>query len=177
MQEHLIAILATLRERTHFEDAATLLLRSVIDTAAATLASSEHDIGNRIVRAMVHHRPADGDRRLAVLDREATEVTMTGVKEAYLPSAAAWKWIVLNRQPASIDVNLALIQAEVAGGPAPTTDAELLNAGVTSQESRLRLLRRGATHVYVMPLLGMRGSVDGLVSIEAHCPSAIGQSF
>ena len=40
--------------------------------------------------------------------------------------------------------------------------------------ARMRLLRRGATHVYVLPLFGLRGAVDGLVSIEAHCPSAIG---
>src|SRR3954470_15824906 len=134
MQERLITILATLRDRTHFEGAARLLLRAVRDTAAASLAESSHGAGNRILRAMVHHRPADGYRRLAVLDREEIEATMTGVKEAFLPSAAAWKWIALNRQPAAIDVNLALIQAEVAGGPAPTTDGELLSGGLTRRE-------------------------------------------
>lgn len=177
MQERLSTLLAALRASTHFEDAATLLLRAIMDAAASTLAAGSHASGSRVLRAMVHHRPADGYRRLAVMAPEETEATTTGLKEAFLPSATAWRWIVENRQPASIDVNLALIQTENPDGPEPMTDPGLLGTGVTSHDSRLRLLRRGATHVYVLPLLGMRGSIDGLVSIEAHCPSAVGQSF
>lgn len=171
MNDRRIALLAALRACSHFEDAADVLLQVIIDAATATLTAGE----NRIVRAMVHHRPTDGYRRLAVRDADAgADPTM---KEAFLPSATAWRWIVENRQPASIDVNLALIEAEAPGGPEPTTDDSLLGTAETSQESRLRLLRRGATHVYVLPLLGLRGAVEGLVSIEAHGPAAIGQSF
>jgi len=177
MHEALNTMLAALRERAYFEDAATLLLRAALDEVKTTLAESPYAEDGQPLRAMVHHRPAEGYRRLAVMALEDAEVTMTGLEEAFLPSATAWRWIVENRQPASIDVNLALIQTESPGGPAAMTDPGLLGTGVTTQESRLRLLRRGATHVYVLPLLGLRGSVDGLVSIEAHCPSAIGQSF
>lgn len=174
MHEKLIGMLAALRERTNFEDAANVLLRAVIDVSASALAAGPYGNGGRIVRAMVHHRPSDGYRRLAVQDAD-TRDGGPGLDEAFLPSATAWRWIVENRRPASIDVNLALIQNETPGGPQPTTDPALLGEGETTQESRARLLRRGATHVHVLPLLGTRGSVDGLVSIEAHCPSAIGQ--
>jgi len=177
MHEALNAMLAALREQAYFEDAATLLLRAALDAVKARLAESDYREEGQLLRAMVHHRPADGYRRLAVMAPEDTEVTMTGLKEAFLPSATAWRWIVENRRPASIDVNLALIQTEGSGGPEPMTDPGLLGSGATTHESRLRLLRRGATHVYVLPLLGLRGSVDGLVSIEAHCPSAVAQGF
>ena len=174
MHERLITMLAELRERTDFESAATAILRAVMDVVAGTCVA--HD-GATILRAMVHHRPADGYRRLAVMDRDAEVAALTGFKEAFLPSATAWRWIVENKQPASIDVNLALIQTEAPDGPGPTTDPGLLATGSTSHDSRLRLLRRGATHVYVVPVFGLRGSVDGLVSIEAHCPSAVGSPF
>src|SRR6187402_2942462 len=165
MHERLITMLADLRERTDFESAATAILRAVMDVAANACTTHE---SATILRAMVHHRPADGYRRLAVMDREAETVTLTRFKEAFLPSATAWRWIAENRQPASIDVNLALIQTERPDGPEPTTDPGLLATGSTSHDSRLRLLRRGATHVYVLPLFGLRGSVDGLLSVEAH---------
>ena len=174
MQERLITLLAELRERSDFEGAATAILRATMDVAAGTCGAHENA---RILRAMVHHRPADGYRRLAVMDLGAESATLTGFKEAFLPSATAWRWIVENRQPVSIDVNLALLQTEGPGGPEPTTDPGLLATGSTSHDSRLRLLRRGATHVYVIPLFGLRGSVDGLVSIEAHCAAAVGAPF
>jgi transcriptional regulator with AAA-type ATPase domain len=174
MHDKMIEMLAALRERTNFEEAANVLMEAVMDSAESALSESPHGGGGRILRAMVHHRPGDGYRRLTVLDSERRD-SSTGLDEAFLPSATAWRWIVENRRPASIDVNLALIQTEAPGGPQPTTDPALLGEGATTQESRARLLRRGATHVHVLPLLGTRGSVDGLVSIEAHFPSAIGQ--
>ena len=177
MRDKLMKMLAALRERTHFEDAADVLMRGVIEVAAAALSHSQHG-GGRILRAMVHHRPGDGYRRLAVRDAGSPgDASLGTLEEAFLPSATAWRWIVENRRPAAIDVNLALIQTEAPGGPEPTTDPGLLGDGSTMQDSRTRLLRRGATHVYVMPMLGTRGSVDGLVSVEAHCPSAIGRRF
>ena len=171
MKEPWIALLDALREQTTFEDAATVFLRAIVQSAAAAITGAG---GGRILRAMVHDRPLPGYRRLAVMDAEASELTTASPLEAFLPSATAWRWIVENRRPASIDVNLAIIQTEEPGAEA-TTDPGLLSTGVTPEESRLRLLRRGATHVYLLPLLGPRGLVDGLVSIEAHTPAAIGQ--
>lgn len=176
MNQRPIAMLGALRERRDFEAAAGSLLRAVMDVAGAMLAEGDHGGTRRVLRAMVHHRPADGYRRLAVMGVDDADVTMTGLESAFLPSSTAWRWIAEHRQAASIDVNLALIQSESPGGPEAVTDLTLLETGVTSHDSRLRMLRRGATHVYVLPLLGLRGTVDGLVSLEAHCPSLVGQA-
>lgn len=173
MHQRLTKMLAALREQAHFEQAARVLMGGVMDVAAGALTRGPHGDG-RILRAMVHHRPGDGYRRLAVHDAASEAASAAELEEAFLPSATAWRWIVENRRPAVIDVNLALIQTEGPGGPEPTTDPGLLGEELTTHDSRSRLLRRGATHVYVLPVLGARGSVDGLVSIEAHCPSAIG---
>ncbi|HEY2367975.1 MAG TPA: sigma 54-interacting transcriptional regulator, partial [Polyangiaceae bacterium] len=97
------------------------------------------------------------------------------VREAFLPSATAWRWIVEHRQAASIDVNLAMIRSEDPNGPAAATDPDA--TGTPTDESRLRMLQRGATHVYVLPLLAPRGGVSGLVSIEAHSPGSIGEAL
>jgi len=173
MYDKLTSMLAALRGQAHFEDAASALMACAMDVAAASLASGPNR-GCRILRAMVHHRPGDGYRRLAVRDAATGAASPEELEEAFLPSATAWRWIVENRRPAAIDVNLALIQTEGPGGPEPTTDPGLLGEG-SAHDSRARLLRRGATHVYVLPILSTRGTVDGLVSIEAHCPAAIGQ--
>ena len=172
--DKLTSLLGALRAQTHFEDAANVLMDSMMDVAEAAIAHGPHGSG-RILRAMVHHRPGDGYRRLAVRDAGSEATSPTELEEAFLPSATAWRWIVENQRSAAIDVNLALIQTEGPGGPQPTTDPGLLGEGSTTHDTRSRLLRRGATHVYVLPLLGTRGSVDGLVSVEAHCPPAIGQ--
>jgi DNA-binding NtrC family response regulator len=156
-----------MRGKSHFEDAATLFLRAVMDVAAAS--------GTKILRAMVHDRPLVGYRRLAVMNVDELDASAAKVREAFLPSATAWRWIVEHRQAASIDVNLAMIRAEDPNGPAAATDPDA--TGTPTDESRLRMLQRGATHVYVLPLLAPRGGVSGLVSIEAHSPESIGEAL
>ena len=155
-------MLAGLGARPHFEDAAALFLRSVMD--AVLDAGREAPSSARVLRAMVHDRPLGGYRRLAVMDADETEVSTTRVGEAFLPSATAWRWIVEHRRPASIDVNLATIASLDPDGPAAATDPSI--TGTPTDESRLRLLRRGATHVYVLPLVAPRGAVSGLVSAK-----------
>jgi len=173
MLERAISLLADLRGRKHFEDAASLFLRTMMD--AAVEATSADGSGGRVLRAMVHDRPIAGYRRLAVMNIDEKEVSTAGMREAFVPSATAWRWIVEHRRPASIDVNLAMICSTDPDGPAAASDAAA--TGTPTDESRLRLLQRGATHVYVMPLLAPRGAVSGLVSIEAHAPARVGDTL
>ena len=167
MVERALQLIESMRGKSHFEDAATLFLRAVMDVAAAS--------GTKILRAMVHDRPLAGYRRLAVMNVDEMDASAAKVKEAFLPSATAWRWIVEHRQAASIDVNLAMIRSEDPNGPAAATDPDA--TGTPTDESRLRMLQRGATHVYVLPLLAPRGGVSGLVSIEAHSPESIGEAL
>lgn len=167
MVERALQLIESMRGKSHFEDAASLFLRAVMDVAAAS--------GTKILRAMVHDRPLAGYRRLAVMNVDDMDASSAKVREAFLPSATAWRWIVEHRQAASIDVNLAMIRAEDPNGPAAATDPD--ETGTPTDESRLRMLQRGATHVYVLPLLAPRGVVSGLVSIEAHSPESIGEAL
>jgi DNA-binding NtrC family response regulator len=164
-----ITLLAGLRGKPHFEDAATVFLRAIMETAQTGGGPSS----SRVLRAMVHDRPIAGYRRLAVLNADAKDVSASGANEAFLPSATAWRWLVENRQPASIDVNLAMITAEDPSGPAAAADPP--TTGTPTDASRLRMLERGATHVYVLPLVAPSGSVSGLVSIEAQSPEHVGE--
>ncbi len=167
MVERALQLIESMRGKSHFEDAASLFLRAVMDVAAAS--------GTKILRAMVHDRPLAGYRRLAVMNVDELDASAAKAREAFLPSATAWRWIVEHRQAASIDVNLAMIRAEDPNGPAAATDPDA--TGTPTDESRLRMLQRGATHVYVLPLLAPRGGVSGLVSIEAHSPESIGEAL
>jgi len=167
MVDRALQLIESMRGKSHFEDAATLFLRAVMDVASAT--------GTKILRAMVHDRPLAGYRRLAVMNVDEMDASTAKVRDAFLPSATAWRWIVEHRQAASIDVNLAMIRSEDPNGPEAATDPDA--TGTPTDESRLRMLQRGATHVYVLPLLAPRGSVSGLVSIEAHSPEIIGEAL
>jgi DNA-binding NtrC family response regulator len=167
MVERALQLIESMRGKSHFEDAASLFLRAVMDVAAAS--------GTKILRAMVHDRPLAGYRRLAVMNVDEMDASAAKVREAFLPSATAWRWIVEHRQAASIDVNLAMIRAEDPNGPAAATDPDA--TGTPTDESRLRMLQRGATHVYILPLLAPRGGVSGLVSVEAHSPESIGEAL
>jgi DNA-binding NtrC family response regulator len=167
MVERALQLIESMRGKSHFEDAASLFLRAVMDVAAAS--------GTKILRAMVHDRPLAGYRRLAVMNVDEMDASSAKVREAFLPSATAWRWIVEHRQAASIDVNLAMIRSEDPNGPEAATDPDA--TGTPTDESRLRMLQRGATHVYILPLLAPRGGVSGLVSIEAHSPENIGEAL
>src|SRR5262245_9553207 len=105
MHDRMIAMLGNLREQRNFEEAAIVLMQAVMDTGQVTLDANRQGSGERILRAMVHHRPSDGYRRLAVLDADHA-ASSSRIDEAFLPSATAWRWIVEHRRPASIDVNL-----------------------------------------------------------------------
>ena len=111
-----LQLIESMRGKSHFEDAASLFLRAVMDVAAAT--------GTKILRAMVHDRPLSGYRRLAVMNVDEMDASSAKVREAFLPSATAWRWIVEHRQAASIDVNLAMIRAEDPNGPEAATDPD-----------------------------------------------------
>lgn len=56
-------------------------------------------------------------------------------------------------------------------------DAALDAAGLPGQETREHMLGRNTTHVYVVPLRALGGTVDGMITLEAQCQAAIGRDF
>jgi len=174
------ALLSALYGATSFDEAARLTVRALLELAAAQLAASAWAGTGRVLRGIVHHRPADGYRRLLVVDAQPGEAGA----EDIAPSASAWRWVAEHRCPAAVDSNVGAVTlysgavspgalAAAAAGerriePAP---------GAVTNESRVRLLAREASHILLLPLRAPGGAIDGMVSIEANCTAAIDRPF
>jgi len=182
-------LLATqLLEARSFEDAAGVTLRVMLERAERALAASAHAGHGRILRGMVHLRPEEGYRRLAVLEAspeqggaagpKGKEDATVGMMTPLMASATAWQLVVEHCCAISIDVTLGRLQLHRPGA-APLGESELGAAGraFNSAESRQRFLGRQATHVCVLPLVGPGRIIHGVVSLEADCPAATGQEF
>ena len=172
----LSGLMSRLREAPAFEPAAAALLRSILDLAAGSLAESPFHAQGRIVRAMLHVRPDDGYRRLAVLEGDASALSPSGVPAPLAPSATAWRWVAEHERALSVDVNLGQVRVEGEDAGA-VLEGRFGNGELAGQESRGRLLDRAVSHLFVLPLRGVRGAIDGMVSVEADCRRAMGRPF
>ncbi len=159
------ALLSELQGADTFEDATRALLGWTTETTAMGLLGSEFASG-RVLRAMLHLRPAAGYSGLSVLDRGETALG-TQVDGALLPSATAWQTVVETLKPVAVDVVARNLRSP-SGERREVTwrDPPQLGAG-----SHQRLMKRGATHLYVLPLIDSSGPI-GLVSIEVACVDA-----
>jgi DNA-binding NtrC family response regulator len=186
------ALLSSLYGATSFDEAARLTLRALFDLAAAQLQASPWAGAGRILRGIVHHRPADGYRRLLVVDAQpGGEASAEGIA----PSASAWRWVAEHRCPAAVDSNLGAVTlfpgalapgaltpgalaGDAASASAPAGERRLEPApDAVTNESRIRLLAREASHLLLLPLRAPGGAIEGMVSIEANCTAAIDRPF
>ncbi|HKE18712.1 MAG TPA: sigma 54-interacting transcriptional regulator [Kofleriaceae bacterium] len=157
-----------------FEEAAEVVLGTVLADAEEALAGSAFASRGRLLCAMVYIHPGDGYRRVFGIEHRArARVEQVG----YVASANVWRWIVEHRCSVSIDVELKAIRPwlrdqqlrPVLDGPGAL--------GLPGPESRERLLSREASHVHVVPLRMPDGLVGGTISIEASCSAATGREF
>jgi DNA-binding NtrC family response regulator len=158
---------------TYFEDAASAVLQAMFARAEAALAAGPYASNGRLLRGVVHLRPDGTYQRLFGLDGQTGEpVEGTG----YLTSGTVWSWIEAHRCSVSIDVHRGSWQSwlrDETGQHAERPAAE----GLPGNETRERMLGRAATHVHVLPLRAPGGGVDGMITLEASCKAATGQSF
>ena len=169
-QKRLQEFITKLRDSKYFEDAAAVILQEALATAQVALAASPFVKTGRILRAMVHLRPADGYQRLVVLDALAPKSGQT--PSMHLPSASAWRWVVQRVCPVVVDVPIGRIRAVNRGM------AEVLaDSGFSSTETVQRLTNREATHLVALPIRSMRGLVEGMATVEMGCPIAVGDDF
>jgi hypothetical protein len=180
MQDPAIRLMAMLMEAGSFEEAASATLRVMLELAEQAFHASRYAARGRILRGMIHLRPEEGYRGLAVLEAgEAGRGEATaGMTTPLLASATAWQLMVERRCAISIDVNLGLLTPHQAGA-APLGEPELGPAGraFNSAESQQRFIGRQVTHVGVLPLQGPGRVLQGMISLEAECPAATGQEF
>ena len=173
MEAPLTALLAALAAAPTFEDAAATTLGALLALASEGLAASPFAKRGRILRGMVHLRPDDGYRRLCVIESEASAASKPA--PSCLPSATAWRWVAEHGVPVAIDVNLGIVDVGATGVPV----AAQRQGGhrFDSQESQMRLRKRDATHILLLPLRAPGGAIVGMLSVEAHCRDAIGDVF
>jgi len=168
------SLLSEVRSAGAFEEGARALLRRLVERAAEALEQSKYKGQGRIIRGMVHLRPDGEYRALAVL--EWGEGSASAPPASLLPSTTAWRWVSGSGKPVAVDVLLGQVQS--LGGTAQVAqDPSLAGELGRMNESRGRLLGRDATHVCALPLRGVRGAVEGMVSLEAECKAALGRPF
>jgi transcriptional regulator with AAA-type ATPase domain len=182
MSEELPSLATALHTARHFEQAALTVLRELLLLTGQALANSPFAQTGRLLRGVVHLRPAESYRRLVALPWEAVEpwppkdealLLANEPQVALLVSASAWRAVVEHGCALSIDVGLGTLQLLqepnrrlTSSLPAPFT-----------HESQQRLLSREATHVCVLPLRMPGGRIDGMIALEANCLAALGQEF
>ncbi len=170
-------LVVKIRSATTFEAAAALTLQPMLELASAALAASPYAGAGRIVCGMLHLRPNDGYRHLVVLEAGGTEVAALESSERRLPSATAWRWVAEYGQAVSVDVNLGRVQVAGSDSKRTLSDRRFSDGEFASHESRMRLLQRDVTHLHVLPLRGARDGIDGMISLEAQCRTAMGRPF
>src|SRR5262245_47055889 len=89
----------------------------MIAIAEGALLASAYGKTGRILRGMVHLRPADSYRRLWVVEHHADGVLQRAPSS--LPSATAWRWVVEHRAPVAIDVHTGIIDVGATGSLKP----------------------------------------------------------
>ncbi len=180
MQEVLSRVMAQLLAARDFEAAAAAMLGPMLELAGQELAASRYSQGRcRILRGVVHLRPGEGYRRLAVLEagERAGPPRSGGLEEngPLFTSASLWRAVTEHRCAVSVDVRLGRLQPHAPGAEA--REEPEVGGAFHSRESQQRFLARQATHVLALPRLAPGGEIDGMAFVEAHCPAAMGQEF
>ncbi len=175
MDDALASLAASLVASSSFDDAAAAVGRAMLDSAESALEKSPYAARNRMLRAMVHLRPDDGYRRLAVIEHDTEPRGPAPSGAPHLPSATAWRWVASQRCAVSIDASLGRVQPHAPGAMAhiekSNADPDLL----ASKETRDRLLGRQTSHVLALPLRAPGGAIDGMISLELECRAAMGK--
>jgi len=181
MERQASGLLTALFGATSFDEAARLVLRALLELASGQLAASPWAGAGRILRGIVHLRPADGYRRLLVIDHlpdrsggGAPPEEGAGV-EGIVPSASAWRWVAEHRCPVAVDSNTGAVT--LFTGERVRELAHEAGREAMPNESRVRLLAREASHLLLLPLRAPGGAIDGMVSVEADCVAAIDRPF
>ncbi len=172
-----VDLLGEVRVAKSFDDGARALLKRMLGRVAEALEQSAYKGQGKLLRGMVHLRPDGGEYRglfaLEWGDQGAAEATAPA---PLAPSTTAWRWVSSSGSPVAVDVVLGQVQS--LGGTAQVAQDPSLAASLGQMsETRGRLLGRDATHLFALPLRGLRGAVVGMVSLEAQCRAALGRPF
>lgn len=168
-QQQISVYIERLRTARTFEDAASAMLREMLDVATEGLSQSTYANRGKVLRAMAHLRPGDGYRRLVLLENTPTNDEKS---ISYLPSANVWRWIVTRQCPIAVDVPLGRVWTWTN-----ETVQVLFESAFTGDETVNRLRSRDTSHLYAVPLRSFQGAVEGMATLELKCMHALGDDF
>jgi len=178
MVESFRTLTAALIRATTFEQAATSLGGVMLHVATEALEESAFVENAQLLRVMVHVRPDDGYRKLAVVEHEIDQSGKTHDPSiSYVPSATAWRWVMSHKSAVSIDAVIGRVQPHAPKVAAHVEKSNVLPEPMASKESRDRLIGRRVTHVCAFPLRVPRGGIDGMVVVEADARIAMGKDL
>lgn len=175
METMLSMLIEKLSRAEAFEEAADAALMTAIEVARGAVQSSQFGKSARILRAMIHHRPDDGYRRLVAVD-VAADGTRSPAKVgdgAHLPSATAWQWVRGLDAAAAIDVKLGTVTLSSGMQAASAASGGRLG----SETGAAKPVTRDATHLFVVPIRAPGRRIDGMLAVEASCSDATGTPF
>lgn len=166
-----------LQQTSYFEDVADVTLEALLECALGYLAESDHAQHGEIFRGVLHLRPG-GEYRGLVYAMASHDAPPT-VSEEIVSSATLWRWMSQSSHPLVIDV--ALAQVAQLNADASTQEPAWSLATESDQlfqaESMQSILSSGATHMCIVPILGLKQQIVGMISIEARCRRAMGRPF
>ncbi|MFO0587920.1 MAG: sigma 54-interacting transcriptional regulator [Polyangiaceae bacterium] len=163
METLLSKLIEKLAKVEAFEEAAEIALGTAIEIVRLAITGSAYSKNARVLRAVLHHRPDDGYRRLVAVDVAESGATLPlKLGDApHMPSAAAWQWVRGYETAAAIDVAL--------GAVSFASDRH----GTESTKP----VQRDATHLFVVPVRAPGHRIDGMIAVEASCKQASGTPF
>lgn len=173
MNDALQLLLAALPAARDRQTAIQACLGAILQVSHAAAERSPFKRG-QVLRAMLHLRPDEGYAGLAVLEAGAQALTPPSAGQGLLPSASVARLVREGGQPAAVDVTLRIVHRD--GSYDPTRWMDSPDAEDLPEGSQVRLMKRDATHLLVLPLPGP-GGIIGLVSVEAICRDAIGTPY
>jgi len=168
-QKKILSMVGELRQAPYFEDAARILLREMLGIAKTALEQESKAASVRILRGMIHLRPGDGYRRLSILE---TESKRTGPTINHVPSASAWRWVAKFESPICLDVAIGRVSILQDG-----VSKVVVDGGFSGTESMNRLTGRDVSHLYAFPLRSLRGTTEGMATVEVACPATTKLEF
>lgn len=170
METLLSKLIEKLARAEAFEDAAEATLGVAVEIVRTAIQSSPFSKNARVLRAIIHHRPDDGYRRLvgvSVAETGAVAPVKLG-DPACMASASAWQWVRGHETSAAIDLALGTVVFS-SGAQAP--------AGSKGDAAATKAVQRDATHLFVVPVRAPGHRIDGMLAVEASCRAATGTPF
>ncbi|MEZ4297784.1 MAG: sigma 54-interacting transcriptional regulator [Polyangiaceae bacterium] len=168
MENLLSKLIDRLARAEAFEEAGDAALGTAIEIVKSTITASSFAKSARVLRAIIHHRPDDGYRRIAAL-AVAENGSLASVKlgdPSSIASASAWQWVRGHETSAAIDLTTGTVVLSSAASAAK---------GVV--EGAVKSVARDATHLFVVPVRAPGRRIDGMLVVEASCKAASGTPF